>query len=282
VDRAGHEVGAVGVDGGYRSVRLSPDGQTVVFDRFYPPTDTQDVWTLRLDRNLETRLTSDPGSEAFPVWMPEGRGVVFMADRGGAPHLFRKDTATGADDQLLPPGQLQQPEDVSAAGDVVFVERTERGNYDVRMLHAGDRSVSVLFNSPFDEQQPRLSPDNRAIAVLSDESGRYELYVTSFPPQGAKVSVSAGGASAPRWAPDGRELFYPSADGHLMAVPARTHPALEVGVPMPLFALTATARWKDFDVARDGKKFLAIIPQSRANEQPLTVVVNWQAGLAAR
>ena len=284
VDRAGQALGAIGVDGFYRSVRLSPDGQTVLFDRRYPtPAGTLDVLTFRLDRNLETRLTSDPGSEGFPVWMPGGRGVVFMADRGGAPHLFRIDIATGADDELLPPWRFQQPEDISAAGDIIFTERTARGNYDVRVLRGGARPVtSDVFTSAFDEQQPRLSPDNRAIAFSTNESGRYELYVTSFPPKGAKVSVSADGALAPRWAPDGRELFYLSADGRLMVVPVRTQPTLDVGAPMPLFALTAAARWKDFDVARDGKKFLAIVPQSRANEQPLTVVVNWTAGLASK
>jgi Tol biopolymer transport system component len=216
------------------------------------------------------------------MWLPEDRGIVFMADRGGPPHLFRKNTATGADDQLLPPGRLQQPQDVSAAGDILFTERTERGNHDIRMLHAGDGSVSDLFNSPFDELQARLSPDNHAVTLLSDDSGRYELYVTSFPPTGAKVRVSAGGARASRWAPDGREIFYLAADGRLMAVPVRTQPVLEVGAPMSLFALNPAATWKDFDVARDGKRFLAIIPQSRANEQPLSVIVNWTAGLAAK
>ena len=283
VDRAGHELGAVGADGGYLSVRLSPDGRMVLFARINPQNGTPDVWTFDLDRHVYTRLTSDPGSEAYPVWLPSGRGIVFMADRGGAPHLFRKDTATGADEQLTPAGRFQQAEDVSYAGDIFFSERTERGNFDVRVFHPGNPPViSDAFNSPFDEQQLRLSPDNRVIAVVSDESGRYELSVTSFPPKGAKVSVSNGGAWAPRWAPDGRELFYLAAGGRLMAVPVRTQPVLEMGRPMPLFVLNPAAPWKDFDAARDGRKFLAIIPQSRANEQPLTVVVNWTAGLAAR
>ena len=71
-------------------------------------------------------------------------------------------------------------------------------------------------------------------------------------------------------------------DGRLMAVPVRTQPALEVGAPMPLFAVKPAAMWKDFDIARDGRKILAVIPQSRANEQPLSVIVNWTAGLAAK
>jgi Tol biopolymer transport system component len=283
IDQAGHELGTVGADGMYQVVRLSADGRTVAFARADPNSGTPDVWTFSLDRNVETRLTSDTGSESYPLWMPEGDGIVFMADRGGPPHLFRKNTATGADEELMPPGRLQQPEDVTAAGDVLFTERTERGNYDVRMVRPANRAVITdVFTSPFDEQQPRLSPDNRAIAVISDESGQYELYITSFPPKGANVRISGGGARAVRWAPDGRELFYVSADGRLMAAPVRTQPALEVGAPRPLFTISAAARWKDFDVARDGKKFLAIIPQSPANEQPLTVVLNWKGELPSK
>ena len=283
VDRAGRELDAVGVDGLYQSLRLSVDGRNVLFERAAPQTGTFDVWTAELDRKRETRLTSDPGSESVPVWMPDGRSVVFMADRGGPPHLFRKDLGTGAEEELSPPGRLQNPEDVSAAGDIFFSERTERGNFDIRMLRGGARpATSDVFTSASDEQRVRLSPDNRAIAVVTNESGRYELYVTSLPPKGAKVSVSVEGAFVAQWAPDGRELFYLSTAGRLMVVPVRTQPTLDVGVPMPLFALSGAARWKDFDVARDGRKFLAIIPQSRANEQPLSVIVNWTAGLTAK
>ena len=84
-----------------------------------------------------------------------------------------------------------------------------------------------------------------------------------------------GGA---RWSHDGRELFYVSADRRLMTVPVSTTPTLEVGSSTPLFALKGRP-WADFAVSADGKRFLAVVPQAFAGEQPLTVIVNWADGM---
>ena len=115
-DRKGTRIGEVGTPGGYESVRLSPDGGTLLFDRTQPGVGTKDLWTLDIGRGVETRLTSDPTSEGFGVWLRDGRGVVFAADRGGPYHLFRKNLVTGAEDELLPVGRRQQAEDVSPDG----------------------------------------------------------------------------------------------------------------------------------------------------------------------
>jgi hypothetical protein len=74
-------------------------------------------------------------------------------------------------------------------------------------------------------------------------------------------------------------LYYLAADGHVMAVPIRTAPALRIGAPEPLFAINGRWPWRDFDVSPDGKRFLAVVPQVMANEQALTAVVNWTAQL---
>jgi hypothetical protein len=81
------------------------------------------------------------------------------------------------------------------------------------------------------------------------------------------------------WSRDGGELFYVSADRELLAVPVRTKPVLEVGTPATLFTLKGPA-WNSFDVSTDGKRFLAVVPEVVANEQPLTVVLNWTAEIA--
>ena len=119
------------------------------------------------------------------------------------------------------------------------------------------------------------------MAFVSDESGRLEVYVAPFPPTGGKILVSTGIAGGDlmggaRWSHDGRELSYVSADRRLMTVPIRTTPRLEVGSPMPLFAFQGRP-WTDFDVSADGKRFLAVVPQAFAGEQPLTVILNWTA-----
>jgi len=286
VDRTGKEVGTVGAPGNYLNVRLSPDGGTALFERTKPGIGTWDLWTTDLARSVETRLTSDPDSEAFPVWLPDGRSILFAAGRsGGLLNLARKRLDTAAEDQLLPTGtQQRRPSDVSPDGQtLLFTERTTRGTVNLFTLPlAGPARPSALFGSRFNETDPRFSPDGRTMAFMSDESGQFEVYVAPFPPTGGKVPVSAGVASGgdllggARWSHDGRELFYVAADRRLMAVPVRRTPTLEPGTPAPLFTFQGRT-WSDFAVSADGKRFLAIVPRAYAGEQPLTVIVNWTA-----
>jgi Tol biopolymer transport system component len=100
-----------------------------------------------------------------------------------------------------------------------------------------------------------------------------------FPGPGEMTRVSTRGANSPRWSPDGRELFYLSGDLDLVSVPVRTSPSLELGVPKPLFRIKGRSPWLGFDVSADGTRFLAIVPESIADEQPINVVVNWPAAV---
>jgi serine/threonine protein kinase len=282
-DRNGTQIGNVGTAVGYiRRVRLSQDGGTLLFDRTQPGVGTKDLFTWDFARGVETRLTSDPGSENDGLWLPDGRNVVFMADRGGPPHLFRKNLLTGAEDALSPPGRIQQPTDVSPDGKmVVYTERTAGGSYDVLALSLpAPGTPEVLLGSRFNEGQLQFSPDGRAVVFTSDESGRYEMYVAPFPAMGPKLRISKVGASQPRWSPAGHEIFYLTDDRHLVSVPVRTEPSIELGTPTTLFALPDRPAWGDFAVSPDGKRFLAVVSDVIASEQPLTVVLNWPAAIA--
>ena len=94
VDRTGKEVGTVGAPAGYMTVRLSPDGRTALFARTRPGIGTWDLYTTDLARNVERRLTSDPGSEAYPVWMPDGLAILFADGRHGGISIWRESTST--------------------------------------------------------------------------------------------------------------------------------------------------------------------------------------------
>ena len=287
-DRSGRELGSVGVPADNNRVRLSPDGRTVLFDRRQPGLGSLDLWTVDLGHGTETRLTSDPQTDVAGAWLADGKAVVFSSSRGGGPpHLFRKDLATGVEEELRPAGPLQVSRDVSPDGrTVVYQERTARGDVDVIALPlSGDRTPVPILHSPFDEWDASLSPDGRFLAFLSNESGRAEVYLTPYPGAGARTRVSTEGLRVRRldttigsvsWSRDGRELYYVTADRELVAVQVRTTPALEVGTHVTLFALKGPA-WNSFDVSTDGKRFLAVVPEVVGNEQPLTVVVNWTA-----
>jgi len=278
VDRAGTELDPLGPVGFYQRARISPDGKSVVFDRREPRLGTGDMWVTDLVRGVETRLTSDPGSESSFAWLPMSNALVFNADRGGPPHLFRKDLQTGKEDELTPVATFQEPLDISPDGRwVAFERRTDRGTNDIDKLPLAGGKPSPLLDSRFDEVDLRFSPDGRSIAFVRDESDRYEVYVAPFPFTGAKTRVSTGGAVQPRWSRDGRELFYQTFDRHLVAVSVRTAPVLELGKPAPLFSFDGRRAWSNFDVSLDGRRFLAVTRQLSADEQPLSVVLNWTA-----
>jgi hypothetical protein len=123
------------------------------------------------------------------------------------------------------------------------------------------------------------------MTFTSDLTGRFEVYVAPFPPSGGRIPVSAAGIypgvdlqQGGRWSRDGREILYVAGDGRLMSVPVRTSPRIEVGPPSPLFE-TGVRPWEDFAISGDGQRFLAVVPQALAGEQPLTVIVNWAADL---
>jgi Tol biopolymer transport system component len=277
VDRSGIEVAAVGAPGFYQTVALSSSDSRVLYDRVDPRVGTHDLWMLDFARGTEDRLTAEVSSEAYPLWTDGDRAVIFMAARAGAPNLFRKDLATGGEEELTPVSALQQPTDVSPDGKTLaYMQRTPRGIFDVWTLSlSGPPSPAPLLSSPFNELHLRFSPDGRAIAWVADDTGAQEIYVTSRTMRTSRIRVSTGGGLWPRWSHDGRELFYLARDGRVMAVPIQTTPTLAAGQPAALF-MPRGRGWRHFDVAADGR-FLAIVTHIASNEQPLNVVINWRA-----
>jgi eukaryotic-like serine/threonine-protein kinase len=278
-NRAGREMGTVAGPGHYQDVRISPDGRRVSFDRLQ--AGGFDLWEADLERGFETRLTTDPSSDVAGTWTPDGRTLFFAADRGGPPHLFRRDLTTGVEEEVLPAGTMHGPQDVSPDGRTLILGQRAPGGGDIWTLPltGGSRTPSPLIQSPFDEEHVRFSPDGRFFSFASNASGRVEVYVAPFPATGERIRVSVGGGDLPRWSRDGRELFYVSDDRHLVDVPIRTTPTLQIGKPAPLFPLSGQRSWLDFDLSIDGQRFLAVVPEIAANEQPLTVVLHWTADL---
>jgi Tol biopolymer transport system component len=276
LDRAGRELGTIGSPGNYQHLSMARDGRRVLFDRARPGIGTYDVWSLDLERGTETPVTSEPDTEVYSLWLPGGRSVAYSAARGTPPQLFRKDLATGKAEQLLPAGKFQIAQDVSPDGkSLLYAESGEHGAFDLWTIPlSGDGKPVPLLQTPFNKGEARFSPDGRSLAMLTGESGQQEAYVTAYPGPGERIRVSTGGAANPRWSRDGRELLYVSGDRHMMSVPVKTFPLLEIGTPTTLFALGGTD-WKAFEVSPDGKRFLAIVPKVVADELPLTAIIHW-------
>jgi Tol biopolymer transport system component len=286
-DRSGRRVGTVGPPGLYLNVRISPDGRRALFDRAREDTGTLDVWSIDLERHTETPVTSEPNSEFGAILLPGERSIAYSASRGRAPQLLRRDLATGRDEELIPEGQtFRLAQDVSPDGKtLVYTERGEGGVFNLWMLPLGSGGKPIpLIQSPFSKREVRFSPDGRFLALISNESGRNEVYVTPFPGPGERVRVSTAGAIHLRWSRDGRELFYISPEERLISVPVRTSPALELGTATTLFSLQSergapgalnNGTSSVFDVSPDGKRFLVVLPEILGDRFPITVVADW-------
>ena len=273
LDRKGEALETVGSPADYGDLSISPDGKQVVTAIGDRDKGTSDVWAVDLARGTKTRLTSDPTDDFLALWSPDGERVLFTSDREGFYNLYAvAASGAGATETVLKSGLDKWSMDWSADGATVLYHQFEpKTKFDIWTLpfSAGGKPIEFL-RTPYNELGPRLSRDGRWIAYGSDETGRAEVFVQSFPPSGFKRQVSTAGGMIPRFNSSGTELFYISADRKLMAVEVRALGSkLETGDPKPLFELRREA----FEVAPDGR-FLAVVPVD-SEAAPVTVVLNW-------
>jgi hypothetical protein len=284
-DRAGRQLETVGRAGHYSDIRLSPDGKRLAFQRLDPENGASDVWLLELASGTTSRLTFDPANDGDAVWSPDGGRVVFSSMRDGLPNLYQKlSSGAGGEELLLETADSKIANDWSPDGRHVLYNAMSRQSQDLWVLPLfGERRPEPFARTDFQESGGRFSPDGRWVAYTSNESGRLEVYVQSFPASGGKWQVSNGGGGSPRWRRDGRELFYISADGkQLMAVGVDgSSDTFKAGVPEPLFEPRVGAISGDspYDVAADGRRFLINAVVEETVPAPVTVVMNWTADL---
>ena len=187
------------------------------------------------------------------------------------------------------PGEIKIPSSWSRDGRFLlyYVVNVPKTGSDLWVLPLeGDRKPALLLGTEFNEQSGSFSPDMRWIAYNSDESGRHEIYVRPFSASGSsgpslgpgKWQVSKDGGTQPRWRADGKELIFRAPSGSPVSVDVGgAGPAFQPGVSQQLFAAPANNGW---DVTADGKRFfMAVPPNQKAIDEPITVVLNWQAEL---
>jgi dipeptidyl aminopeptidase/acylaminoacyl peptidase len=161
---------------------------------------------------------------------------------------------------------------------LIFEEQSAGNGWNIGAVAVtGERAARSLIQSRFQERMGSLSPDGRYLAYTSDETGRAEIYVVTYPNITDKWTVSTGGGTAPRWRRDGNELFFVDPAGMLTSVPVIGRNKFEVGSPKPLFDLQAIPTdGFNYAVSTDGQRFLVARPTDSATV-PLTVIVNWPA-----
>ncbi|MDX6306403.1 MAG: hypothetical protein QOI77_3372 [Blastocatellia bacterium] len=285
-DREGRRVGMAGEPGDYSDLALSPDNKRVAFYQVDTATGNADIWLMDLPSGAASRFTFDPSIEFTPAWSPNGDRVVFASFRDGAPNLYLK-AATGAgQEEVLYRSPLAKiPSDWSMDGRFLLCATVDpKTHYDLWVLSTSDQKWEVFLQTPFNESRASFAPDGRWVVYESDESGRKEVYVQSYPRSGAKWQVSTGGGSQPRWRSDGKELFYLGPDRKMTAVEVSTDGATFVpGTSRALFE-TRISKGDDrageqYAVTSDGQRFLVNTVALEGARTPITVVLNWTADL---
>jgi Tol biopolymer transport system component len=285
-DRSGKQTGALGTPANHANPRISPDGKRVALDITDAQTGNTDVWIYEASGGVPTRLTTDPSLDTNPSWSPDGTRIVFMSLRRAHPDLYLKNAdGSGSDQPLLVSERTKYPTDWSHDGrSILFRSLDDETNFELWSLPVGASPEPVPFlKAVFGVSHGQFSPDGRLVAYTSNESGRWEVYVSPYPGPGGNWKVSIAGGSEPRWRRDGRELFYLAPDGKLMAVAVSSGATFEAGTATPLFQthrrerISATDLFS-YDVAPDGQHFLVNTDVGEVNPSPLSLVLHWTVG----
>jgi serine/threonine protein kinase/Tol biopolymer transport system component len=257
----------------YGNVSLSPDDRYIAFDRGDPPS----IWLRELETERQSKLSINPVEEAMQSWWPDSGSILFRTTN----RLYRRDLGAGSKDEFLREGVGGG----SVSPDGRYLVSFDANDLWVKPL-IGEGKPFPLMETPSSSEYGWVSPDSRYIAIMSNQSDRWEIYITSFPKAGRLRQVSTAGGIAAVWRPDGKELYYIAPDGTLMSVSIReTATGLDIGKPQDLFrpgilggGTLLAGRGPQYRVTRDGR-FLVNVAAEGPTSTPITVILNWSARL---
>jgi Tol biopolymer transport system component len=280
-DRVGKPVGTIGVAGPYGQPALAPDGSRVAVIHSDVETGNQDIWTFEIATGKSHVVTADSAPDSAPVWSPDGKTIAFVSTRGDYTGVYRKAwDGTGSEELLY--------QHTAGTPNVILTDWSADGRflsfYAGDTLYAlrlnGDKRAMEIERTEFSTVGGRFSPDGRFLAYLSNESGRYELYVRRFEPSGAgtiapvtqRWQISHQGAAGMMfWLANRQAISYLAADGSLMEVDLTGNPAFHVGTPKVMFRPPMAAGGGPYgvmdnpvqlrNVTRDGERFVFVVPE---------------------
>jgi serine/threonine-protein kinase len=278
VDYEGSAHSVVDFKAAFSSPRFSPDGKRIAYST---SASQRQVWIFDTTRGTATRFTGD-GWAGSPIWMPNGKQIVFAWSKSGQQSLWRQPSdgsspmeRIAASDGWQIPGSFT-PDGLTLA----FVEFNPKTSYDILLLDES-RRVKPFLNSQAAETHPEISPDGRWLAYVSDETGSDEVWVRPFPGPGGKWQISNAGGREPIWSRDGRQLYFRQwAPGQIWVADVRTENGFSAAKPRLVVeqqGLHVGTPVRGWDLAPDGRSFLMVQMGARKPESAseMILVQNW-------
>jgi Tol biopolymer transport system component len=296
LDRQGRVTGHASDPGLYSALSLSPDGRRAVVARVNAQvTSSAALWLFDF-ANPRSTLFAPRASGGGAIWSPDGNRIAFTTSESNDSVLLEKSTSGTGSEKLLFQSDKDRLTPASWSPDgrwVLYVAVNPKSNSDLWVLSLDEHPKAVPFlRTDAAESQAQFAPTpqgaSRWVAFTSNESGRDEVHLRTFPDAQNRQVVSPDGGHSPKWRADGKELFYLAADGMVMAVPISDNP-FRAGAPTPLFhapkgfaTLDATGRRgpAPWGVTPDGQRFLLVVPVDAGGASTFTVTLNWRAALA--
>jgi eukaryotic-like serine/threonine-protein kinase len=286
-DRAGKELGRVGEIGVLSNPTLSPDDGRLAVDVADTKANNINIWLSDLKRDTYSRFTFDSSEDVGGVWSRDGSLIAYRSLQSSDTNVFVKQTQG-----LQPPRSIISLKERSQATDdlnpnswsldgarLLCTLQPATGGTQLVLLPTSGGNMTPFLTTKTSETNGQISPDGKWVAYASNESGDWEIYVTTFPTAAGKWQVSQSGGSEPRWRGDGKEIFYIGAGGTLTAVPVSTTGTFASGNPTPLFhtQLRAPVSSTDqftYDATKDGQRFLVNRYAKPPQVAPLRIILN--------
>jgi Tol biopolymer transport system component/tRNA A-37 threonylcarbamoyl transferase component Bud32 len=281
-DRAGKELGRIGDVGVLSNPTLSPDNNRLAVDIADVKASSINIWLSNLSNGTDSRFTFDQTEDVAGIWSRDGSFVAYRSIRDQV-HIYLKQAQglqpgksifdIGTNDDIIPNSWSLDDKEI------LCTLQPAAGGSDLVLIPASGGRITPFLATKAIETNGQISPDGKWAAYASNESGNWEIYVTTFPSAAGKWQVSRGSGTEPRWRGDGKEIFYIGAGSTLMAVPISSEGTISTGNPAPLFKSQLRAQVSStdlftYDVTKDGQRFLVNRYAKPQQVVPLQIVLN--------
>ena len=271
----------------YSTPRISPDGKKIAVTISHVYGADSDIWIYDLTSDVFSRFTFEQGMWS-PVWSRDSKELYFASGATGKKGVMLKPIDGGREELIIPAGSFRTivPTSISPNGTQLtlnVLSGPSEGDVFVFNLNQKDQPIP-LFESNSAAYFGNISSNGKFIAYTTTETGRFEVFISTYPDLTGKWQVSTEGGRIPRWSRDGKELFYFTYQNKMVSVAIQTQPVFSLGNPKELFEMyLPNIGTANHDISPDGQRFLMIRDaNSNSNTRAFNVILNWREELQKR